>query len=81
VRGEQKTIGTADLKHICCAIRTMSLEWQTDCFIQTVSWKVVRSCKFWNRKICGWFHSHFLKYWQADMCWHLRFWIKSMVIV
>ena len=60
MKGEPKTISTADVKRIRCATRTMMLEWQTDRFIWTVSCKVVRLNKFWNEKIHGWFHSHFL---------------------
>jgi len=30
MRGELKTIGTADLKHICYATRATLLQWQTD---------------------------------------------------
>ena len=34
VRGELKTIGTADVKHICYATETMTLEWQTQGFFK-----------------------------------------------
>jgi len=48
--------GTADLKCICYTIRTLPLEWQTDCFIRT---EAMRSNKFWNKKTHGWFCSCF----------------------
>jgi len=35
-------------------------EWQTEHFIGTASCMVVQSNKVWNRKIHGWFSSHFL---------------------
>jgi len=41
VRGEPTTVGIADLNLTCYyVIRMTALEWQTDCFIQTVSCEV-----------------------------------------
>ena len=59
VRGEPKTIGTADMRHIRYATGMMLAEWQTDRFIQTMSCEVVQWNKFWNKKIHGQFRSHF----------------------
>jgi len=60
LRSEPSTIGMADLKSIRYATRSTPLEWQTKRFIRTTSCKAVRWNKFWNRKIHGWFCSHFL---------------------
>jgi len=60
MRGEPTTIGIADLKLTCYATRMTVIEWQTDPFFWTTSCEVVRCNKFWNKKIHGWFRSHFL---------------------
>jgi len=46
--------------HGCYVTRTMTLEWQTDCFIRKASYEAVWSIKFWN-KIHGCFGNHFQK--------------------
>ena len=62
-KGERWTlnhaIGMADLKLFHYASRTMAFEWQTDRFIRIASCEEVRCNKFWNKKIHGWFRSHF----------------------
>jgi len=60
IRNEPTTIGMADLKRIRYATRMTTLEWRTDRFIQTTSCEVLPLNKFWNKKIHGWFSSHFL---------------------
>ena len=60
MRGEPTTIGTSDLTRIHYTIRMLPLAWQTDRFIRTASCEVMRWNNVWNRKIHGWFHSHFL---------------------
>jgi len=66
LRGDPSTIGTADLKPIHYATRLTPLEWQTDCFIRTGSCEAVWSNNFWNKKMYGWFCSHFLK--NTEVC-------------
>jgi len=60
MRGKPTTISMVELKLYHYATRSMPLEWQTDRFIQTTSCEVVWSNEYWNRKIHGWFCSHFL---------------------
>jgi len=57
LRGEPSTVWHGvDLIPICYATRSTPLEWQTDCFIWTVSCDAVRGNKSWNKKIHVWFH-------------------------
>jgi len=60
IKSEPTTIDMVDLKPNQLATRSVLVEWQTDHLIRTASCKVVQWNKFWNKKIHGWFHSHFI---------------------
>jgi len=59
IRAKLKAIAIANLKCFRYAMKTMSLKWQTGHFIRTESCEAVQSNKVWNKKIHGWFRSHF----------------------
>jgi len=59
MRGKPTTISMVDLRCIRYATRSTPFKWQTDHFIRTVSCEAVWWNKFWNKKIHGWFRSHF----------------------
>ena len=75
--GEPKTIGTEDVKHVHYVTGATPLEWQTDHFIRTASWEAVQWNKFWNKKIHGWFRSHFHLEWShKETCWYV-WWLQG----
>jgi len=56
---EPTIISMVELKLIRYATRSTPPAWQSYCFIQTLSCEVIWPSKIWNRKIHGWFRSHF----------------------
>jgi len=62
LRGEPSTIDMADLNPNCYSTRSTSLEWQNDHFVWNASCEAAQCNKFYNKKIHGWFYSHFLFY-------------------